>query len=79
MIQSNIDVSTLNSQAAFNKLESLSRTRSDEKEIDRVAGEFQSMCYSQLVKSMFATTENTTVTNMKTANLKMIRRRKIYF
>ena len=57
MIQSNVDVSTLTSQAAFNKLESLSRTRSDEKEIDRVAGEFQSMCYSQLVKAMFATTE----------------------
>ena len=58
MLQSNIDVSTLISQAAFSRLEAFSRNRSQEKEVDRVAGEFQSMCYAHLVKSMFAATED---------------------
>ncbi len=58
MIQSNVDISTLTSQASLSKLEALSHTRSNEKEIDRVAGEFQSMCYAHLVKAMFATTED---------------------
>ena len=58
MIQSNVDISTLTSQSALNKLESLSRSKSNEKEIDKVAGEFQSMCYAHLVKAMFATTED---------------------
>lgn len=58
MIQSNVDISTLNAQASLGKLEALSRIRTEEKEIDRVAGEFQSMCYAHLVKSMFATTED---------------------
>ncbi len=39
-------------------MESLSRSKSNEKEIDKVAGEFQSMCYAHLVKAMFATTED---------------------
>ena len=58
MIQPNVDISTLTSQSALNKLESLSRSKSNEKEIDKVAGEFQSMCYAHLVKAMFATTED---------------------
>ncbi len=57
MIQSNVDISTLNSQASLSKLEALSRTRTDEKEVDKVAGEFQAMCYGQLVKAWFSTTE----------------------
>lgn len=58
MIQPNIDISTLNAQASLGKLEALSHSRTEEKEIDRVAGEFQSMCYAHLVKSMFAATED---------------------
>ena len=58
MIQPNVDISTLTSQAALGRLEALSRHRTEEKEIDRVAGEFQAMCYGHLVKAMFATTED---------------------
>lgn len=58
MIQSNVDISTLTSQASLSRLEALARNRSQEKEVDRVAGEFQSMCYGHLVKAMFATTED---------------------
>lgn len=58
MIQPNVDISTLTSQASISRLEALSRNRHQEKEVDRVAGEFQSMCYAHLVKSMFAATED---------------------
>jgi Rod binding domain-containing protein len=58
MIQPNVDISTLTSQASISRLEALSRNRNQEKEVDRVAGEFQSMCYAHLVKSMFAATED---------------------
>jgi Rod binding domain-containing protein len=58
MINSNVDISTLNAQSSFDKLQEFSRAKNDEKEIDRVAGEFQSMCYAHLVKAMFATTED---------------------
>jgi len=58
MIQPNIDISSLSSQSSMNRLESLASSRTSEKEIDMVAGEFQSMCYANLVKSMFLTTQD---------------------
>lgn len=58
MVQPTVDVSTLNSQASLNKIEALASHRHTEKEIDKVAGEFQTMCYTHLVKMMFSTTED---------------------
>ena len=65
MIQPNVDIAAITSQAAVSRMESLTssiaNTRASEKEIDKVAGEFQTMCYAHLVKSMFATTEDSAI------------------
>ena len=58
MSQTNIDISTITSQSALNKLKSLAHTPNNEKEIDKVASEFEVMCYTHMVKTMFSTTED---------------------
>ncbi len=65
MIQPNVDISTITSQATANRMENLAHTLAHtgnkEKEIDKVASEFQTMCYAHLVKLMFSTTEDSAV------------------
>ena len=61
MIQSNVDIAAINSQVAVSRMESLANSRASEKEIDKVASDFQTMCYASLVKSMFATTEDSAI------------------
>ena len=64
MIQPNVDITALASQSAASRMENLTSSlngRASEKEIDKVAGEFQTMCYAHLVKSMFATTEDSAI------------------
>ncbi len=63
MIQPNVDIAAIRSQAAVNRMETLTNTltNASEKEVDKVAGEFQTMCYTHLVKSMFATTEDSAI------------------
>ncbi len=61
MIQPNVDISVMTSQSSLNRLESLTHVRNNEKEIDKVAGEYEVMCYAHMVKSMFATTEDSAI------------------
>lgn len=61
MIQPNVDISVMTSQSSLNRLESLAHARNNEKEIDKVAEEYEVMCYTHMVKSMFATTEDSAI------------------
>lgn len=59
MTMANVDISVTASQASFNKIEALAHSRHHD--IDKVAGEFEAMCYANLVKEMFKTTEDSSI------------------
>lgn len=61
MIQQNADISTISSQASMSRLQSLAHTRNNTKEIEKVAGEFETMCYTHMIKTMFETTEDSAI------------------
>jgi len=61
MTEPHADISTISSQSSVSKLEALSRTPHNEKEVDKVASEFQEMYYAHMVKAMFATTEDSAI------------------
>lgn len=54
----NIDVSVMTSQASFNRMESLTHAHNN---VEKVAGEFEAMCYAHMVKEMFKTTEDSAI------------------